>query len=80
MATLAAIVFCVFFGGAAYLMFARLNIWFPWLIVVAAQGPNDPSGGLCGRFDPTYVERQLLENLDGNLLSPRQMKEILETT
>ena len=77
-ATVAAIVFCVFFGGAAYLMFARLNIWFPWLIVVAAQIPMTLGWAYVVDSIRTYVERQLLETSMELYLSPRQVKEILK--
>jgi len=75
MATLAAIVFCVFFGGAAYLMFRTAEYLVSLAIVVAARS-HDLGWAMWSIRSEPMLERQLLETSMELYLSPRQMKEI----
>ena len=65
-------------AGLAILVSARLNVWFPWLIVVAAQTPLAMGWSYLFHSLRTYVETKLLETSLGLYLSPAQVKRILK--
>jgi adenylate cyclase len=76
--TLTAVLIALFVAACAYLLFARFNIWFPWLIIVAAQVPMTIGWAYLVDSIRTYVEKQLLETSLELYLSPKQVKEILK--
>jgi|ERR1044071_1904047 adenylate cyclase len=77
-ATLAAVLACLLVVGLSCFMFARLNIWFPWLIIVAAQIPLTLGWAYIVDSIRTFVERKLLATSMELYLSPVQVKQILK--
>ena len=76
--TVTAIAIALTVTAAAYALFAGLNIWFPWLIIVAAQAPMAIGWAYMVDSIRSYVEKRLLERSLELYLSPRQVKEILK--
>ncbi len=65
-------------AGLAIFVSARFNVWFPWMIVVAAQTPLALGWAYLFHSIRTYMETKLLETSLALYLSPAQVKRILK--
>ncbi len=62
----------------AYYLFWRERIWFPWLVIVAAQIPAALLWSILYNSLSAYVQNKLLEQSLGLYLSPKQVQRILK--
>jgi len=77
-ATAIAILFSIVIAAVALLLAAQFNIWFPWLIVVAAQIPLALGWSYLFHSIRAYMETNLLATSLELYLSPHQVKQILK--
>jgi adenylate cyclase len=77
-ATGAALAFALVVTVANYVAFVQSNLWFPWLIVVAAQVPAALAWSCLYYSIRSYLETKLLETSLALYLSPRQVNRILK--
>jgi len=64
--------------GLAYYLFWRQRIWFPWLVVVAAQIPIALLWSIIYNSVSSYIQNRLLEQSLSLYLSPKQVQRILK--
>ena len=64
--------------GVAYYLFWKQRIWFPWLVVVAAQIPIALLWSIIYNSISSYIQNRLLEQSLSLYLSPKQVQRILK--
>lgn len=74
MATLAALIGALLFTLIVFLLFWREHVWFPWLIVVAAQVPVVLLWSILFNSVQLYVQNKLYEQSLALYLSPKLVK------
>ncbi len=67
-----------FITALAYYLFWRQRIWFPWLVIVAAQIPIALLWSILYNSLSAYIQNKLLEQSLGLYLSPKQVQRILK--
>jgi adenylate cyclase len=77
-ATGAALAFALAVTIVNYVAFVQLNLWFPWLIIVAAQAPAALAWSWLFHSIRSYLETKLLETSLALYLSPQQVQRILK--
>ena len=77
-ATGLAIGFALFVAVVSYVVVLRFNIWFPWLIPVAAQVPVALFWSYLFYSIRSHFETKLLETSLSLYLSPHQVKQIIK--
>ena len=73
-----ALLFAALVAAIACFTSIKLNLWFPWAIIVAAQVPLALGWSYLFHSIRTYMETQLLTTSLELYLSPNQVKEILK--
>jgi adenylate cyclase len=77
-ATGIAILFSIVIVAVALLLSAKFNVWFSWLIVIAAQTPLALGWSYMFHSIRAYMETKLLATSLELYLSPHQVKQILK--
>ncbi len=77
-ATGLACAFALVATAISFMVFARFNLWFPWLIPVAAQLPAALAWSYLFHSIRSYMETKLLETSLALYLSPHQVSQIVK--
>jgi adenylate cyclase len=73
-ATAISVLFAALVAVFAYLSFAHFRVWFPWMVIVAAQIPIALLWSVVFNSIQLYVQKKLLEQALASYLSPKLVK------